>query len=438
MIQEEEKVHSKVGASSAKRWMNCPGSIALLEQVARKPNSKYAAEGTVAHGVAEKMFDFGIPGVLPKDNGQLGRVVIQDGFEIEITVAMIEGATLYAETIFNDMIEQGLPDPYKEYKSGSGNGRVFKPHRVFEFLNIEKGFCLKSIDKELFGTNDASICVPFGKLTVYDYKYGAGVAVDVVENEQLLFYALGVVEEMGGLDTLCLQEVELVIIQPRAQHRDGPIRRWQTTPERLAEFAQTLKVKLKDARDPNAVTKSGSWCKFCDAKTICQSARNEVNRTAQMEFAPVDYDAKLAERYTNVEPPKVEDMTKEQIANVLDKASMVQDWIKTVETKAMEMLKQGLEVPGYKLVGKKGHRAWADESLVVEAFDMLYGDKIYTERKLLSPAQLEKIVGKESVKEYTMVPDAGYTVVKETDKRQGVIPAVNDFEAIEQIVELDL
>lgn len=433
MIQEEEKVHSRVGASSAKRWMNCPGSIALLERVAKKPNSRYAAEGTVAHSLAENMLISGIPEVLPKDNGQLGRIVVQDGYEIEITVGMIEAVTLYAETIYNDFIEQGLVhDQLKDSKMH------YQRIDVMQFMNIEKGFQLKSIDEELFGTNDCSICVPFGKLTVYDYKHGAGVAVDVVENEQLLFYALGVVEEMGGLDTLCLQEVELVIIQPRAQHRDGPIRRWQTTPERLAEFAQILKEKLKDARDPNAVTKSGSWCKFCDAKTICQSARNEVNRTAQMEFAPVDYDAKLAERYSNVEPPKVEDMTKEQIANVLDKASMVQDWIKTVETKAMEMLKQGLEVPGYKLVGKKGHRAWMDESIVIETFEGLYGDSIFTERKVLSPAQLEKIVGKESVKEYTMVPDAGYTVVKETDKRQAVIPAVNDFEAIEQIVELNL
>ena len=356
-LEQEEKVHSRVGASTAKRWMNCPGSVSLLEKVTRRPNSKYAAEGTVAHSVAESMFEFGIPGVLPKDNGQLGRIIIQDGFEIEIDIPMIEGAQLYAETIFNDMIELGLPNPYVEYKSGSGNGRVMRPSSVMQYLKIETGFNLKSIDEELFGTNDASVCVPFGKLIVYDYKYGAGVAVNPEENEQLMYYALGIAETFGGLDALCLQEVELVIIQPRAKHNDGPIRRWSTTPERLAQFGLEVKAALAEAKKPDAPVKSGSWCKFCDAKSICQAVRNEVNRIAQIEFAPVDLDAKLAERYVEVEPPKVLEMTPEQIANVLEKATMVRDWITEVENRALELLKGGKEVPGYKCVAKKSNTA---------------------------------------------------------------------------------
>lgn len=47
--------HSNLGASSAKRWMGCPGSNALLEHAPPEQPSKYAAEGTAAHWVGEQL-----------------------------------------------------------------------------------------------------------------------------------------------------------------------------------------------------------------------------------------------------------------------------------------------------------------------------------------------------------------------------------------------
>lgn len=407
--------------------MNCPGSVALLEQIPRKPTSKYAAEGTVAHSVAEDILKWGVPTVLPKDNGRVGQVIPQDGYEIEITVDMIAGATLYAQTIFNDFKALGIED-----KTLKANDAKMTSQRIDtkSFLHVEESFNLKSIDEELFGTCDACICVPMKKLIVYDYKYGAGVAVDPEENPQLMYYALGVAESLGGLDSLMLEEIELVIVQPRAKHDDGPVRRWATTPERLFDFGKELKAALIDARQPNAPCVAGSWCKFCDAKTICTAVRDEVNRIAQMEFAPVDLDNKLATRYEQTQPPNVSEMKPEQIAYVLDRAPMVKDWITEVENKALELLKMGASVPGYKCVAKRANRAWADEDAVIESFEGLYGDEIYTERKLKSPAQLEKIVGKDSVKPLVVIPDAGYTVAKESDRRPAVVPAIEDFDVV--------
>lgn len=423
MQQTEEKVHSRVGASSAKRWMNCPGSVALCKNIPNK-TSIYAAEGTVAHSAAEMMLVNGLPSVLPKDLGLVGEIITEKGYEIKVTIEMIEAAYLYGETIFNDLKATGMLSPNGEFL-------YMKNPEVATYLSVEKGFCLKSIDEELFGTNDASICIPFGKLIVYDFKYGAGVAVDAEENEQLMFYALGVAEELGGLENLCLQEVELVIIQPRANHSDGPVRRWSTTPERLMEFAELLKVKLKEVRDPKAKLCSGSWCKFCDAKSKCPEIKNRVNSVAQMEFAPIDLNAKLESKFANVKtPPAVADMSPKDIANVLENASMVRDWITSVENHALEMMKTGHEVPGYKVVAKKANRAWANEDSVVESFEAIYGDGIYTTRKLLTPAQLEKIIGKECVKEHVVIPDAGYTVAKLSDKRPAITPAVDDFEEV--------
>lgn len=50
--------HSKVGASSAKRWMACPGSVRLSEGIESK-SSKFSIEGTQAHALAEQWLTAG-------------------------------------------------------------------------------------------------------------------------------------------------------------------------------------------------------------------------------------------------------------------------------------------------------------------------------------------------------------------------------------------
>ena len=40
-----------VGGSTAKRVMNCPGSVALVQKMPPQPSNKYADEGTLLHNV---------------------------------------------------------------------------------------------------------------------------------------------------------------------------------------------------------------------------------------------------------------------------------------------------------------------------------------------------------------------------------------------------
>ncbi|MDE2020994.1 MAG: DUF2800 domain-containing protein, partial [Patescibacteria group bacterium] len=46
--------HSPLGASSAERWLHCPGSIALAKKIVLPDaeESEYAKEGTAAHEAA--------------------------------------------------------------------------------------------------------------------------------------------------------------------------------------------------------------------------------------------------------------------------------------------------------------------------------------------------------------------------------------------------
>jgi hypothetical protein len=46
-----------VGGSTAKRVINCPGSVALVAQMPPKPSSKYADTGTLLHDAMSEILD---------------------------------------------------------------------------------------------------------------------------------------------------------------------------------------------------------------------------------------------------------------------------------------------------------------------------------------------------------------------------------------------
>ena len=46
-----------VGGSTAKRVINCPGSVALVAQMPPKPSSVYADTGTLLHNVIADVLD---------------------------------------------------------------------------------------------------------------------------------------------------------------------------------------------------------------------------------------------------------------------------------------------------------------------------------------------------------------------------------------------
>ena len=55
-------MHSKiVGGSTAKRVINCPGSVALSANVPPKPSSKYADEGTLLHDIIARVLEHSQP-----------------------------------------------------------------------------------------------------------------------------------------------------------------------------------------------------------------------------------------------------------------------------------------------------------------------------------------------------------------------------------------
>ena len=247
----EVKLHSKIGGSGAHRFWECAGCINLAEKARlmghENAPSVYASEGTAAHELAEICLKSG-----EKADDYLTEILEADGKNFPVTRNMADAVQVFLDTIRKDC-------------------ERFGTNRAF--LEIEKEFSLNSVDPEAFGTNDASLHIPYDTLVVYDYKHGKGVVVEVNFNKQLLYYGLGAIK--GKED---VEFIELVIVQPRAPHKDGVVRRITYTIEQLELFGIELKQKVQATRNPEALRRGGTWCKFCAAYSICNEAERNLWR----------------------------------------------------------------------------------------------------------------------------------------------------------------
>jgi hypothetical protein len=357
--------HSRiVGGSTAKRVINCPGSVALVDKMPPQPSSSYADEGTLLHDtIADILNGDGEP------ETYLGRkhndaVLTQDLIDDKLTVAL---AALDA------VDPQGEMEYAVESRVGFGD-----------------------LLPDVFGSTDLLGRIG-SRAVVLDWKFGDGVAVEVEENAQLLFYAAAAMrtpETAWVFDGA--EEIELVIVQPPS------VKRWVATPERVWDFEDELVAAVKVALKPDAPMAVGDWCRWCAAKPVCPLMTGAVDRMVKA---------------------KLEALPAEQIARYLEMVPMVESFIKDLQQLAHGMLEEGQPVPGYKLVPKRATRQWVNEDKAV-AFLSSAGVEAWGEPKALSPAQAEKALKKAKIElpaDLVVAVSTGNTLAPESDPRPAVL-----------------
>lgn len=361
--------HSNLGASSAERWMNCPGSLALIEKInPARVETSYAAEGTLAHKVCEEY------------------LAGKDVWELDLmgaTPEMVEGAELYARVINDTLAKDGK-------------------------LLIEQKVSLP-YDKQAFGTADAVIVNP-DYLHVIDYKFGMKT-VEVDDNPQVQFYALGAFFALPKGKQKKIENISVTIVQPRAFHEDGPIRRASFQTQTLLHWGETvLKPAMEATRKAGAPVADGPWCQFCPVFIHCPLNGRLPASQDFVEDAPNPL-------------PEVRELTPERIAGILTHANRVEAWLDEVKKHAYALAVGGMEVPGFKLVNGRGSRSWSDENAVIARL----GERAYQPRKLISPAQAEKL--KIDVADLITSHQGNATLVPVSDKRAALKQsATKDFE----------
>ena len=261
---------------------------------------------------------------------------------------------------------------------------------------VESRVGFQNYDPEVFGSVDLIGRIG-DRAIVLDWKFGDGVAVEVEENAQLMFYAAAAMRTAATSWVFHdAQEIELIIVQPPS------VKRWVTTHERIAAFESDLFRAINKALKPDAPLAAGDHCKWCAAKPVCPLMTGAIDRMVKA---------------------KIEALPVEQIAHYLDQIPMVESFIKDLQQLAHGLIEEGNAVPGWKLVNKRATRQWTDADKAA-AYLMQVGVEPY-EEKIITPAAAEKVLKKAKQNlpdDLVIAVSSGSTLAPESDPRPAVVP----------------
>ena len=371
-MAHETRTHAVLSASASKRWLSCPPSAKLNAELP-DTTSEYAREGTCAHELAEY-----------KVNKLLG----------------VESKDPTENLDFYDSEMEDCTDSYVQYISEQISQYVSPVVMVEQRLDFSKYV------PGGFGTGDC-IIVADDVLTVIDFKYGKGVAVDAEGNPQMMLYALGALELFDALYDIA--EIRMVIFQPRIQNLSEctlPL------PE-LLHWAETeLKPKAALAAKGDGDFCAGEHCRFCKVKATCRKR--------------AEYNLQLA-RYDFAMPDKLTDT---EIETILATADQLTAWVADVKEYALRQALSGKQWHGYKVVAGKSNRKYTNPAAVAEAVQA-YGKNPYKEPELLGVTAMQQLLGRTQFEallgSLTEKPPGKPTLVPYSDKRPAWSNAQEDF-----------
>lgn len=358
-----KSVHSPLGASSAERWMACPGSIALIKklQLPETDEPEYRGLGIAAH-------ELGAYCLLQKcDTWEL---IGQEFHGFKVDQEMAEAVQVYLDVV-----------------------RPICPNSLEEKLYVE--YKISHPDHEHFyGTLDSALILE-DTIEINDYKHGQGIAVDVEENPQLMYYAYGFLREHAEIKTVILR-----IIQPRLTWH-LQVKEWATTSEHINKWVEEILLPaMRIAEMENGDLDAGNHCRFCPAKLICPMLTGLFKSAA------------------NTNPQEIKTLTNDSLGFEYKSIQAVKFYIKALEEEIYRRLNISETIQGTKLVYGKTDRVFKPEAPIKETF----GEEAYTKPELKSPAQIDKIgaIAKEFTKEWAYSPQGKLTVVSEDDRRIAV------------------
>jgi hypothetical protein len=291
-------------------------------------------------------------------------------------------------------------------------------------LHVEQAFELAALSELYWGTADAVILSP-PTLYVADFKTGRGHAVPVRRpdgrvNLQLGGYGLGALHSLPAGLAHEITSIELVVVQPAL----GPPQRTVMTVAEVPDLAADLLEIAERALDPSAPRIAGDHCRFCRASGDCPALRERALAVARTEFGPRDL--------TRPDPSR---LSPTALASVLTEADLVDQWLSAIRAYAKSIADKGVEIPGWKLVDKRGRRVWADEEAAAITMKGLLREDAFT-HKLHSPTQIEKVLKSHKLKKppqwntLVTLSDPGTALVPASDPRSPVGPRAIEFEIV--------
>lgn len=375
--------HYKYGGSTAGRTIKCPNWIALAQNLPPAGESPYAAEGTALHTCMEMLLEGEIdtPGDL--EGKDVGGVVIDAVHVVRLNMAL-EAWDAFC-----------------------------KEHHILDY-ELEQTY---ELTEDVGGTADVTAWSK-DKVFIVDWKFGQGVEVDAEGSPQGMFYSLCAMHNRPELFED--KTLAVAIIQPiDSRHDHDTCKVWDVPTDEFTNFRTSLFDAIQ-YDGPEDVYTMGDHCKFCPGAAVCPAKTGAAERALRLD-------------------PTVT----EQLAESVDLAYQLEDWINNVKKIGHAQAEGGTAVKGFKLVAKRATRKWNDPENAEKELRKLVrssrGEKnlkasdILTPATLLSPTQIEKVLKKKKldfskVGDYISSISTGTTLVRESDKR----PAIPSTDALKK------
>lgn len=306
-------VHAKFSPSGSARWMACSGSPKMETEAEQRfgpeTPSKWGAEGSAAHALAEKCLTLG---KFPAD---------------------FIGVKIYLDEQNNEYhVDQTMCDKVLDYVNQC---RIYLNDPAWDCF-IEQKVSLEPA-LPIWGTADFIACkaataTESGRLYVNDLKAGHNI---VMVGSQLYIYGIGAWIKYDPIYSF--GEVELVITQPPAHHYDTKT----LTREQLKKFGAELTAAIKRIEThPSSLNPGEAQCKYCRARSFCPALNIEVETAVQTVITPEQTEA---------------------LGLAMTRIPLIKAWVKGVEDVVKELVLNKTPIPGYKVVeGKKGNRKFED------------------------------------------------------------------------------
>jgi hypothetical protein len=361
--------HSPLGASGAERWMECPGSYALLDalKLPTSDEADYAANGTAAHDALAFCTEH------QRDAWELLGTKSLNGVEIdaEITNAIQPELDLRRELLLD---------------ASSSAVQL-----------IEYKIAAPEVHKHFMGTVDWAL-IDGDTMELSDYKHGQGIVVEVEHNPQIMYYAFGLLlSPLAEHVKLC----RLRIHQPRIAWQSEP-QLWEASAAEILEWGNTVLVPAMLRAEIDKDLLPGHWCRFCPAKLVCPVL------TGLFRAAAV------------ANPQDIVNWSPEALALSYKHIEGVKHYTRALEAMAFTILRRGVLVPDLKLVHKKANRVWREGADI--ELSVRLGETAFSKPSLMGPAKVEKLgtEAKALVKEWAFTPTSDLTVALASDPRVGV------------------
>ena len=400
--------HALLSPSAAHRWLVCTAAPRFEEQFEPSGDTKYTAEGTLAHSICELDARFTLlGGITPRKYKTAIKKLQED------------------ENYQPEMLETA--QTYVNYLTEKYNGYTDKPS-VF----LEQRVDLTDWIPEGFGSCD---CIMIGDDTIHitDYKHGVGVPVTAKDNPQMRLYALGALKMFRPIYGDKIQHVSMGICQPRIRESADEDR---MTVQELLDWGETVKVKAQDAYEGRGTFCPGDHCRFCRGKYQCP-ARAQQN-TALEDFK----DCVTPDKANGVADPQARQalglprmLTDAEIGDLLKRGENLVSWYNDLKEYALKALLGGASIPGWKVVEGKSTRVIDDtDKLIDEMMKAGYDRAVLYKTEPLTLTAYEKLVGKakftEQFGDRIIKPRGKATLADESDPRDAYSSAEADFKDV--------